>query len=192
VGGTFHVVTSKEKCKKGETKLSLGVSESGAMGMVGAAGPAGVTGSVGAAGPAGPAGPAGAAGPTGPAGKDGNAQQGEKGLAGVAGATGPTGPTGPTGATGTTGSLASVVEAESTEVEVPYAAEGVETPATKVEAKCPAKDEAVWSGYTVEKTGVFISSNRRTAAKTGWEMTFSDHNEQNLNSKVLVIVYCTP
>src|SRR5271169_1458234 len=68
VGGTFHVVTSKQKCKKGENKLSLGVSESGAMGMVGATGPAGVTGSVGAAGPAGPAGAAGAVGPTGPAG----------------------------------------------------------------------------------------------------------------------------
>ncbi len=32
VGGTFHVVTSKQKCKKGESKLSLGVSAAGAMG----------------------------------------------------------------------------------------------------------------------------------------------------------------
>ena len=48
VGGTFHVVTSKQKCKKGESKLSLGVSDSGATGVVGATGPAGVSGSAGA------------------------------------------------------------------------------------------------------------------------------------------------
>src|SRR5271168_3181353 len=70
VGGTFHVVTSKQHCKKGEGKLSLGVSEAGAMGVVGATGPAGVAGSV---GPAGPAGSAGTVGPTGPAGTPGAA-----------------------------------------------------------------------------------------------------------------------
>src|SRR5271154_5843798 len=67
VGGTFHVVTSKQHCKKGEGKLSLGVSEAGAMGVVGATGPAGVAGSVGAAGSAGAA-AAGTAGPAGPTG----------------------------------------------------------------------------------------------------------------------------
>src|SRR5271165_2276041 len=80
VGGTFHVVTAKQKCKKGETKLSLGVSDAGAMGMVGATGPAGVSGSVGAAGAAGPAGPVGATGPA-----------GAPGAAANAGATGATG-----------------------------------------------------------------------------------------------------
>src|SRR5271154_4208374 len=85
VGGTFHVVSSKQHCKKGEGKLSLGVSEAGAMGVVGATGPAGPGGAAGSAGAAaaGTAGPAGPTGPTGTSGSNGGSGQG------VTGATGP-------------------------------------------------------------------------------------------------------
>jgi collagen type VII alpha len=197
VGGTFHVVTSKQKCKKGETKLSLGVSPSGAMGMVGATGPMGPAGPAGpgASGVTGAAGPAGATGATGAPGASGASKEGAKGVTGATGATGATGPTGATGisgATGSTGSIATVVAVESAKVSVPFAAPETVTPATKVEVKCPAGDEAIWNGYTIEKTGVFIASNERTAAKTGWEMTFSNHNEEGLNSNVTVIAYCAP
>lgn len=194
VGSTFHVVTSKQHCKKGETKLSLGVSSGGAMGMVGATGPAGVTGSVGAPGPAGPAGAPGAAGsvgPTGPTGKDGGAAgQGEKGPAGVTGAagttgaTGATGATGPTGATGAAGSVGTSTEAKTAST-VLFA-----TPVATVTATCASGKTALSGGFYIEQTDVWVNFSRRLAAGNGWEVQFDNKNEGEQNAKVTVYAYC--
>jgi hypothetical protein len=192
VGGTFHVVSSKQHCKKGEGKLSLGVSEAGAMGVVGATGPAGVTGSVGAAGPAGPAGPE---GKEGPAGKSGAAAaQGEKGAAGVAGATGPTGATGAAGATGPTGATGAVgtvgtVETVATKSEIAATAEGAETNAhvTVISPACPSGSQLISGGFWTEKVGVEMLVSRRTASST-WEYTAE--NTSSLPSKVEAYGYC--
>ncbi len=200
VGGTFHVVSSKQHCKKGEGKLSLGVSEAGAMGVVGATGPAGVTGS------AGPAGPAGPMGPEGPAGKSGAAAaQGEAGPKGVTGAIGPTGPTGPagtpgttgtagaTGAAGATGSIGAIVKVKETN-KTEVALDG----SVIVQAKCPTGDILVGGGFKPKPTGVVVLASGPDAEETGWEYTGRDEGtgeESNGPVKageVTVWAFCGP
>jgi Collagen triple helix repeat (20 copies) len=181
VGSTFHVVTSKQKCKKGETKLSLGVSSGGAMGMVGATGAAGVTGAVGAAGPAGPAGPVGAVGATGPAGAPGAAANagatGAKGVTGEVGAKGATGGTGATGPTGATGAaaaplvvekgeatIAAVKEPTATELEPPEF-----TTAKVITTPCPANTVLISGGFESSGTAINLLKSAPSATAGAWE-----------------------
>jgi len=201
VGGTFHVVSSKQHCKKGEGKLSLGVSSAGAMGMVGATGPAGVTGSVGAAGPAGPAGPE---GKEGPAGKSGAAAaQGEKGAAGVAGATGPTGPAGATGATGSTGATGAVGAVGPITIEegtgtIGPMAEGAEVAPTLrvLTTACPSGTVLVAGGFYSSGVGINLlasapaEKNPTTSLRVAGAWEYVAENTGTGSSKLTAYAQC--
>jgi hypothetical protein len=203
VGSTFHVVTSKQKCKKGESKLSLGVSEAGAMGTVGATGPAGVAGAVGAGGPAGPAGPAGPVGPVGPAGTPGAAAnagatgaKGVTGETGAKGATGGTGPTGPTGATGATGAAVApliIEKGEATIAAVPPEELNVVTPefetAKVITTACPANTVLISGGFLSSGVGINLLQSAPSATVAGaWE--YVAENRTAASSKLTAYADC--
>jgi hypothetical protein len=209
VGSTFHVVTSKQKCKKGETKLSLGVSSAGAMGTAGPAGPAGPAGVTGAVGAAGPAGPPGLTGPEGPAGKNGAAAaQGERGPAGVQGATGPAGPTGATGVAGATGSTGStgstgakgatgsvgaiVKETGTNNGAAPHGAVAVDGNGT-IEVPCPAGDVLVGGGFKPDSSEVRAVTSAPDAAGTGWEYAYVNETSAEIKAgEMAAYAFCGP
>jgi hypothetical protein len=196
VGGTFHVVTSKQKCKKGESKLSLGVSESGAMGMVGATGPAGPAGPAGASA-SGVTGAMGPVGPTGPGGSSGNGANGVTGATGPAGATGKEGPTGKegaagkegkTGATGPTGTVGTVETVVATgEIAAPKEGQAAPPKINLVTPACPAGTQLISGGFYSKEFGVEMLISRRTANNT-WE--YSAENTGDKAGPVEAYGYC--
>ena len=73
--GFVRVIRAQDKCKKGETRLTLAATR-GPQGASGAAGPQGVAGPVGPQGLIGPAGPQGSTGPQGATGPTGSSAGG--------------------------------------------------------------------------------------------------------------------
>lgn len=200
MGGTINVVASKQKCKKGETKLSWYTSLSGTNGANGANGASGANGANGVTGATGPTGATGANGTNGSNGTNGaNGSTGAtgatgpegagKGPNGATGATGPTGVTGATGATGSTGptgaagSVGSITKAEASEALPALGKSKVLT------ATCPAGTVAISGGFKSDLFGVGVITSNRTAAGTGWEYQ-AENPSAEFAANVTVYAYC--
>jgi hypothetical protein len=184
VGGTFHVVSKKQKCQKNESKLSLMAGTTNVVGATGPTGPQGPQGAQGAQGVSGATGPQG----SGSASSQATGAEGVKGATGPTGATGATGATGPTGATGLTGANAvgAIKEETATNTAAVPAGEKV-----AIQATCPSGDVVIGGGFKPVSSEVVAITSAPDAAGTGWE--YSALNQDTVEQKageLTVYVFC--